>query len=127
MTEIHVTERGSFVLANPENGRTLTNEWTGAYKGRSTETLNDDGTLTIRFRDRNLGIPERWSGPDGKVLIFDRGRAVFEGEVVIDLGDPDDPSDDSLISEQVDVTTNGPHPILDEGGLDPFLACEFLA
>lgn len=118
---VHATEQGSFVLTNTANGKTLTNEWAGMYKGQSDETFNEDGTLTITFRDQNLGIPERWRDHDGKVLIFDRGRAVFEGTIVIDL------ETDTVISEEVDFTTNGPHPILDQGFLDPLVACELLA
>jgi hypothetical protein len=124
---VQVTERGSFVLANPANGRTLTNDWAGLYKGQATETLNDDGTLTVAIVDRYLGIPERWRDSDGKILIMDRGYAQFDVELVIDLGDPADPDDDELLHQHVAITAHGPHPILEGGGLDPSLACDFLA
>jgi hypothetical protein len=124
---IQVTEQGSFVLANPANGRTLTNEWAGLYKGKATETLNEDGTLTVDIVDRNLGMPERWRDSDGKILIMDRGYARFDVELVIDLGDPADPDDDEVLHQHVDITTHGPHPILEGDGLDPSLACDFLA
>ena len=121
-----VTEHGSFVLTNVENGKTLTNEWRGAYRGQSTETV-EDGILTIEFRDVNVGIPERWRDHNGKVLIFDRGRAAFEGKVIIDLVDPEDPEDDEVLHFHEEVTVNGPHPILEQGFLDPSQACEALA
>lgn len=124
---IQATEQGSFVLANPANGRTLTNEWAGLYKGEATETFNDDGTLTIDITDRILGIPERWRDSDGKILVMDRGHARFDVELVIDLGDPADLYDDEVIHVHVDIATHGPHPILDGGGLDPTLACSLLA
>lgn len=54
-------------------------------------------------------------------------RVRFDVELVIDLGDPEDPEDDEVIHLHVDVTTHGPHPILDQDGLDPMLACAFLA
>jgi hypothetical protein len=123
---IHVTERGTVVLSNPESGKTLTNTWAQNYKGDGSETFNEDGTLTIAFDDKITGIPERWRGPDGKTLIKDRGYARFVGEVVIDLGDPDDPFDDEVIHFQEEIITHGPHPIL-EGGLDPADACALLA
>lgn len=119
---VQVTERGSFALANPANGRTLTNDWAGLYKGQVTETLNDDGTMTVSITDRNFGIPERWRDSDGKILIMDRGYAQID--VVVDLGDPEDPDDDEVL--HLHITTHGPHPILDGGGLDPSQACGFL-
>lgn len=124
---VQVTEQGSFVLANPATGRSLTNEWAGLYKGQATETFGDDGTLTVSITDQNLGIPERWRDSDGKILIMDRGFARFDVELVIDLGDPANPDDDEVLHQHVDITTHGPHPILEGGGLDPSLACGFLA
>lgn len=124
---VQVTERGSFVLANPANGRTLTNEWAGLYKGQATETFNDDGTLTISITDRYLGLDNRWRDSDGTILITDRGSARFDVELVIDLGDPANPDDDEVLHQHVDITTHGPHPILEGGGLNPSLACGLLA
>jgi hypothetical protein len=122
----HVTERGSVVLSNPESGMTLTNWWRQNYQGQGSETFNDDGTLTITFDDKITGIPERWLDNDGKTLIKDSGYARFVGELVIDLGDAEDPFDDEIISFSEEIVTHGPHPIL-EGGLDPFLVCGFLS
>lgn len=124
---IHVTEQGSVVLTNTGTGKTLTNEWNGNFKGRAIETV-EDGILTVEFRDVYAGVPERWRDHDGKILIADRGRAVFEGTVVIDLGDDlEDPEDDEVLHFHEEITTNGPHPILEQGFLDPSLACELLA
>jgi hypothetical protein len=55
---VHVTEQGTVVLS--ANGRTLTNTWRQNFKGMATETFNEDGTLTITFADRFIGMPERW-------------------------------------------------------------------
>ena len=125
---IHLNERGKVVLSNPDNGRTLTNTWRQNVKSRSVETFSEDGgTLTIEFDDTIIGMPDRWLDENGKTLIKDTGFARFIGEVVIDLGDLEDPSDDVVQRFSEDITTHGPHPILDGGGLDPSLACEFLA
>lgn len=117
---IHVTEHGRVVFTNTETGKTLTREWTGLYKGAETVTVDPDGTETIRFHDENVGIPERWRDHNGKVLIFDRGRAVFDGVLVFD-------KDGNFVSFDEDITTNGPHPILDQGFLNPSLACDLLS
>lgn len=124
---IHVNERGNVVFSNPGNGRTLTNTWRVNVKSQGVETFNDDGTLTIEFEDTVTGMPDRWLDENGKTLVKDNGYARFVGEAVIDLGDPDDPFDDELIHLHEDITTHGPHPILEGGGLDPSLACGFLA
>jgi len=124
---IHVTAHGSFVLTNTANGKTLTNEWRVNYKGTFTETVDENGILTVRFRDQHSGVPERWRDANGKILIADRGNAVFDGEIIVDLHDPADPSDDEVLHFHEDVTTNGQHPILNGDGLDPSLACELLA
>lgn len=118
---------GEAPCSRTPNGRSLTNSWVQNLQGQGTETFDDDGTLTIAFDDVVTGIPERWRDADGTTLVKDRGRASFVGYVVIDLGDPDDPFDDEVIDFHEDVSTSGPHPILDQGGLDPSQACEFLS
>lgn len=123
---IQAHDRGTFTLINPANGRTLTQFWAGQFRGQGTETWNDDGTLTIEFDEVYNGVHEKWLGPDGGVLIMDRGRAHITGTVVIDFGDPEDPDDDQFdVDESFDL--RGPHPILEGGGLDPSLACGLLA
>lgn len=123
---IHVTEQGTVVLSNPATDKTLTRFSRLNFKGTGSESVDENGILTITFDDIITGIPERWFGPDGKELIKDRGYARFVGEIVVDLGDPEDPFDDELLHFHEDITTHGPHPIL-ESGLDPFTACELLS
>lgn len=115
---VHANEHGTFTLS--ANGRTLTRTWAGLFKGQGIETFDfEAGTLTIMFDDNNYGKHEKWVGDDGGVLIMDRGRAHFVGTVVIDL------EADELLSLEETIETNGPHPILEQGGLDPSAACEY--
>jgi len=114
---VMANEHGTQVLS--ANGRTLTNTWAGLFKGQSSETFNDDGTLTVAFDNSNFGKHEKWVGDDGGVLIMDRGRAHFVGTVVIDLETGEE------ISFEVAIDTSGPHPILDQGGLEPADACDY--
>ena len=123
---IHVTERGNVKLSNASTGKTITNWWRMNVKVQGTETFNDDGTLTVTFNDKFTGIPERWIDENGKTLIKDAGFARFVGEVVLDLGDPDDPFDDEVIFFTEEVTTHGPHPLLGDA-LGPEDLCAALA
>ena len=115
----------SVVLTNAATGRTLTNWWRLNGKFRGTETV-EDGILTITFQDRFTGIPSQWIGDDGKTLLKDRGYAEFVGEIVVDLGDPEDPFDDELLHFHEEIVTHGPHPIL-EADFGPETACELLS
>ncbi len=122
-----VTRSGSQTFTNVATGTTLTRDFRGLVKGQETLMVDDAGILTINFDAVYAGIPERIRNDEGTILIADRGRARLIGEIIVDLGDPDDPSDDELISETIDATYNGPHPILAQGFLDPALACDLLA
>lgn len=124
---IQAQDHGTFTLVNPANGAMLTRFWAGQFKGQGIETLDPDGTLTIEFDDHVYGVHEKWIDPDGGVLIMDRGRASFSGEIVVQLNDPDDPDDDVLVHVHEEFDVRGPHPILEGGGLDPSLACDLLA
>lgn len=115
---VHATEHGTFTIS--AKGRTLTRSWAGLFKGQSSETVDvDAGTITIMFNDTNYGKHEKWTGDDGGVLVMDRGRANFVGTVVLDLDTYD------FISLEETITTNGPHPILEQGGLGPQAACDY--
>lgn len=118
---IHVTQQGTVVLSNPATGASLVNQFAVNFRGQGTETVNeDDGTLTITFDNTYAGIPEWWRDGDGNTLVKDRGYARFVGEVVIDLATGE------LISFDEETTFHGPHPIAEQGGLDPSLACQNL-
>jgi hypothetical protein len=114
---VMANEHGTQILS--ANGRSLTNTWAGLFKGQSSETFNEDGTLTVDFDDNNYGLHSKWVGDDGGVLIMDRGRAHFVGTAVIDL------ETGELISLEETIDTSGPHPILDQGGLEPADACAY--
>lgn len=83
---------------------TFTNLATGAsfrsvdtFNGRDQKlTLNADGTLTVKFMDR---FSSKLFGSDGKLVGVDAG--TFAGTLVIDLGDPADPEDDTVVSETI--------------------------
>lgn len=74
-----------------------------------TETINPDGTVT--FRSVHSGIQARLRSSDGP-LYMDRGRIIFE--TTIDFGDPEDPEDDVVVSDEI-VFQAGPHPEADSG------------
>jgi hypothetical protein len=120
---VHILPDGTF-LETSRSEVTWMNaegEWVvnfGAGQTRVTETLNADGTLTIL--ETHNGIPERLRTSDGTSAAFDRGRITFE--IIIDLGDPDDPSDDVLLSFET-VFQAGPHP---EADSDFALFCEVI-
>lgn len=124
---IAVHDQGVFQLVNPANGKTLTQDYVRNYRGTHTSTILPGGIEEIRFTDVYSGLPERWRGPDGEILIFDAGLAIIDGVVLFDLGDPDDPFDDVLLSVSETFDLRGPHPILSGGGLGPDVACPFLA
>lgn len=117
---IHVTQQGGVVLSNPATGASLVSQFAGSYRSQGTETVNDDGTLTITFDNTNTGIPEWWRDGDGNTLVKDRGFIRVVGEVVIDLANGD------VVSFDQEVTVHGPHSIAEQGGLDPSLACQYL-
>ena len=83
---------------------TFTNVETGvsfrsvdAFSGRDQKlTLNADGTLTVEFMDR---FSSKLFGSDGKLVGLDAGTVA--GTLVIDLGDPEDPEDDTVLSETI--------------------------
>lgn len=117
---VHVTQQGTVVLSNPATGASLVSQFAGSLRGQRTETVNHDGTLTITFDNVNTGIPEWWRDGDGNTLVKDRGYIRVVGEVVIDLASGE------VISFDQEVTVHGPHPIAEQGGLDPSLACQYL-
>lgn len=83
---------------------TYTNVETGAsfrtldtFRGGDQKlTLNADGTITIDFMDR---FSSKLFGSDGKLVGLDAG--LVAGTLVIDLGDPADPEDDTVLSETI--------------------------
>lgn len=83
-----------------------------------TETLNPDGTFTVTLV--NSGMQERLttSTGHGPTAAWDRGRV--ERILTVDLGDPEDPEDDAILSMEVAFAA-GPHPDLDS---DFALFCE---
>ena len=83
---------------------TFTNEETGVsfrsvdtFNGNDQKlTLNADGTLTVEFMDR---FSSKLFGSDGKLVGIDAG--TFAGTLLIDLGDPEDPEDDTVVNETI--------------------------
>jgi hypothetical protein len=65
---------------------------------------NPDGTITFVFRQ--AGVHERIRSSEGITAAFDRGQIIVMETV--DFGDPEDPEDDELISQE--LTFHGPHP-----------------
>ena len=95
------THDGGLTITNLATGKPLSATWN--YLEQEVRTTdNGDGTLTTLIQ---IPGPERWYGPDGQVLFTDGG--TMRVELTIDnAGTPNDPSDDSVISEKV-VSANG--------------------
>lgn len=88
------------------DGDWLRNNITGQF--REVVTDNGDGTITVVQTHR--GVHERLRSAEGLEAAFDRGQVVFT--LIIDIGDPEDPEDDVLISSEV-IRQAGPHPDAD--------------
>ena len=75
-----IHENGTFQLINPENGKTLTEDWAVNVKTVGIESMTEEGYVRIDYHDEVRGMPVRWRGPDGEILIFDHER-LLAGEV----------------------------------------------
>lgn len=75
---------------------------------RTSTTVNPDGTVTTTTLYE--GVQIRTTSSNG-VIYAERGWLEFT--VTVDLGDPADPADDSLVS--TDVSWHGPHPAAASG------------
>ena len=95
-------------------GDWLVNDISGQF--RQVVTENADGTIISIETHR--GNHERLRSADGIEAAFDRGQIVFRN--VVDLNDPEDPTDDELISSDI-LQQAGPHPDADS---DFELFCE---
>ena len=102
------TGNATVTWTNPENGRSMVNQFRGLNFKDLSAIDNGDGTLTLRTAV--AGMPERISMPDGTKVTMDVGRVVFVN--VIDYnGTPTDVDDDVLISSDIE-SVSGPHPDL---------------
>lgn len=89
-----VTNHGSETFTNLATGKAVTAFFDYVVQDVRVAD-NGDGTITILYQTPGA---ERYFGPDGKALVIDSRPSWYE--VVIDLGGtPDDPSDDTVISE----------------------------
>jgi len=89
----HVSAEDTFT--NVESGASFRS--VNTFNGRDQKlTLNPDGTLTVDFMDR---FSSKLFGSDGKLVGLDAGTVA--GTLVIDLGDPEDPEDDTVLSETI--------------------------
>lgn len=91
-----VSSHGIETFTNLATGKTVT-----ALSDSITQdvrlTNNGDGTITILYQTPGAA---RSFGPDGRLVFIDPRPSWYE--VVIDLkGTPNDPSDDTVISEEV--------------------------
>lgn len=91
-----VSSHGIETFTNLATGKTVT-----SFSDYITQdvrlTNNGDGTITILSQTPGAA---RYIGPDGMVVLIDPRPSWYE--VVIDLkGTPNDPSDDSVISEEL--------------------------
>ncbi len=106
------TFHGGATYTNLATDRAFTLTWNYAVQEFKT-TDNGDGTVTLYVQ---IPGPERTYGPDGQLLYTSGG--MFRQKVTLDLGGtPDDPSDDSFVSEEF---------LSDHGGQpqEPFSFCD---
>ncbi len=103
------TGNATVTWTNPDNGRSMVNQFRGLNFKDLTATDNGDGTLTLRTAV--AGMPERISMPDNTVVTMDVGRVVFVN--VIDYnGTPTNVDDDETIASDIE-SVSGPHPDLE--------------
>ena len=100
--------RGVETYTNVANGETFTLLHQGLFKDLHVELV--EGTI-YHFTAIETGRPVVAIGPDGKRLLFDRGRIRFSA--LIDTKGDSDLSNDVFLTED-DPSVAGPHPIFFE-------------
>ena len=100
---------GVETYTNVPNGKTATLRHQGLFKDLRVEHV--EGTL-YKYTAIEAGRPVVVIGPDGKKLIFDRGRIRYT--VLIDTQGDADPGNDVFVGEVAAPDVAGPHPIFFE-------------
>jgi hypothetical protein len=96
-------------FTNVANDKTATVVHQGLFKDLHNETI--EGTI-VQVTAIETGRPVVAIGPDGKKLLFDRGRIRYT--FLIDTLGDDDPFNDVFLGDVVDPDVAGPHPIFFE-------------
>jgi hypothetical protein len=96
-------------FTNVANSKTATIVSQGLFKDLHNETI--EGTI-VQITAIETGRPVVAIGPDGKKLLFDRGRIRYTFRIDT-LGDAD-PFNDVFLGDVVDPDVAGPHPIFFE-------------
>ena len=94
---------------NVANGKTATLVHQGLFKDLRIEHV--EGTI-YQFTAIETGRPVVVIGPDGKKLLFDRGRIRYT--FLVDTKGDADLSNDEFLGDVVDPDVAGPHPIFFE-------------
>ena len=98
------SHHGGSTITNLATGRAFSFTWN--YLNQDVQVAdNGDGTITILAQ---IPGPERIYGPDGQLLNTNGGTFRLQ-TVLDDGGTPNDPSDDTVLSEEV-VSSNGGKP-----------------
>lgn len=98
------SHHGGSTITNLATGRAFSFTWN--YLNQDVRIVdNGDGTITILAQ---IPGPERIYGPDGE-LLYTNGGTLRLQTVLDDGGTPNDPSDDTFLSEEV-VSSNGGKP-----------------
>jgi len=97
---------GVETFTNVANLKSATVTSQGLFKDVRIEHV--DGTI-YQFTAIETGRPIVASGPDGKKLVFDRGRISFT--FLVDTQGDADLSNDVFLGDVVDPNVAGPHPI----------------
>jgi hypothetical protein len=100
---------GVETYTNVANGKTATLRHQGLYKDVHIEHV--EGTV-YRFTAIETGRPVVAIGPDGKKLIFDRGRIRYT--FLVDTKGDADLSNDVFLGDVGAPDVAGPHPIFFE-------------
>ena len=98
------SHHGGSTITNLATGRAFSFTWN--YLNQDVQIVdNGDGTITILAQ---IPGPERIYGPDGQLLNTNGGTLRLQ-TVLDDGGTPNDPSDDTVLSEEV-ISANGGKP-----------------
>jgi hypothetical protein len=98
------SHHGGSTITNLATGRAFSFTWN--YLNQDVQIVdNGDGTITILAQ---IPGPELIYGPDGQLLYTNGGTFRLQ-TVLDDGGTPNDPSDDTVLSEEV-VSSNGGKP-----------------
>lgn len=112
---LRVHENGTIIHTNSETGDRVYETWAATFWVDASESVGEDGLLTIHETVRANGVPIKFSAKGVGTIVRDAGTITFENTIVLDFsllpGDPLVSFDQEILRE------GGPHPLFD--GINP--------